>query len=318
MTFQGIAYVVDVWRGEHEAEYDLVRFLAFKAFFPQLVAGPIERASHLLDQFSRPRTLDADKVGAPSGSCCWLLLKIVVADSMAPIVDSLFVARSAVWLERRARHHRIRASRSTADFCGYSLIAKGAALAVRLRSDLEFQVSLLGRLDQRFLAPLAYQPQQLAARLSLHPARRKPRRCDRVTSRNLLLTMGLAASGTARAGILSSGACCMACALVAWRFLPVPPVPVTADRQDSPDGLPPWLWFLSAGFCSAQQFVGLDVRDDDGTSQLGMGAGSLGTCGDTRSRWRFRSPCSNGYCSARVISFCFKRRSGSPIRHMRP
>ena len=58
MTFQGIAYVVDVWRGEHAAERDLIRFLAFKAFFPQLVAGPIERASHLLDQFSRPRGLD--------------------------------------------------------------------------------------------------------------------------------------------------------------------------------------------------------------------------------------------------------------------
>jgi alginate O-acetyltransferase complex protein AlgI len=58
MTFQGLAYVVDVWRRDHAAEPDLVKFLAFKAFFPQLIAGPIERASNLLDQFSRPRSID--------------------------------------------------------------------------------------------------------------------------------------------------------------------------------------------------------------------------------------------------------------------
>jgi len=92
MTFQGIAYVVDVYRGQHAAERDLVRFLAFKAFFPQLIAGLIERASNLLDQFGRPRSLNASKVAR----ALWLLiygyaLKIIVADSMAPIVDSLFV-----------------------------------------------------------------------------------------------------------------------------------------------------------------------------------------------------------------------------------
>ncbi len=47
--------MVDVYRGKHAAEKNLVKFLAFKAFFPQLVAGPIERASNLLDQFSMPR-----------------------------------------------------------------------------------------------------------------------------------------------------------------------------------------------------------------------------------------------------------------------
>src|ERR1700674_2178815 len=128
MTFQGIAYVVDVSRGEHAAEHDLVRFLAFKAFFPQLVAGPIERAEHLLDQFSRPRTLDADKVR----KAVWLLvygycIKIVVADSMAAIVDSLFVASQpfawSVIFGTVAFGIQI-----YADFCGYSLIAKGAAL----------------------------------------------------------------------------------------------------------------------------------------------------------------------------------------------
>jgi alginate O-acetyltransferase complex protein AlgI len=128
MTFQGIAYVVDVWRHEHAAERDLVRFLAFKAFFPQLIAGPIERAGNLLDQFARPRSLDAEKVARAT----WLLihgyaLKVLVADSMAPIVDALFAPSQAfawsVILGTLAFGVQI-----YADFCGYSLIAKGVAL----------------------------------------------------------------------------------------------------------------------------------------------------------------------------------------------
>lgn len=128
MTFQGMAYVIDVWRGEHPVETNLIRFLAFKAFFPQLIAGPIERANHLLVQFARPRTLTAD--GA--AQAIWLLiygytLKIAVADALAPIVDSVFVANQpfgfSVILGTIAFGLQI-----YADFYGYSLIAKGLAL----------------------------------------------------------------------------------------------------------------------------------------------------------------------------------------------
>src|SRR5262249_47609985 len=128
MTFQGLAYVVDVWRGVHAVETDLIKFLGFKAFFPQLIAGPIERASNLLDQFGRARSLDRDKVRR----AMWLLafgylLKIVVADNMAPVVDSLFVPNQPFgWstiLGTIAFGVQI-----YCDFNGYSLIAKGAAL----------------------------------------------------------------------------------------------------------------------------------------------------------------------------------------------
>jgi len=128
MTFQGMAYVIDVWRGHHPAETDLLRFLAFKAFFPQLIAGPIERADHLLVQFGQERSLTPDKVM----QALWLLvygytLKIVVADGLAPIVDSVFVANQpfgwSVILGTLGFGLQI-----YADFYGYSLIAKGLAL----------------------------------------------------------------------------------------------------------------------------------------------------------------------------------------------
>ncbi len=128
MTFQGIAYVIDVSRGEHPPERDLVAFLAFKAFFPQLIAGPIERASHLLDQFHRPRELTAER----ADRAMWLLvmgytLKLVVADSMARIVDAAFLPNQPfAWstiLATIAFGIQI-----YGDFCGYSLIAKGLAL----------------------------------------------------------------------------------------------------------------------------------------------------------------------------------------------
>lgn len=92
MTFQGLAYVVDVWRRDHAAEPDLIKFLAFKAFFPQLIAGPIERASNLLDQFGHPRSIDSEKVAR--GVCllvCGYAMKIVVADSMSQIVNVMFL-----------------------------------------------------------------------------------------------------------------------------------------------------------------------------------------------------------------------------------
>jgi alginate O-acetyltransferase complex protein AlgI len=128
MTFQGMAYVIDVWRGEHPVETDLVRFLAFKAFFPQLIAGPIERASHLLTQFGKRRSIDADKVT----QAVWLLIygytiKIVIADGLAPIVDSTFIADQpfgwSVMLGTVAFGLQI-----YTDFYGYSLIAKGLSL----------------------------------------------------------------------------------------------------------------------------------------------------------------------------------------------
>ena len=226
MTFQGLAYVVDVWRGAHAAERDLVSFLAFKAFFPQLVAGPIERAEHLLDQFSRPRTLDVDK----TLRAVWLLiygycLKIVIADSMAAIVDSLFVTNQpfawSVVLGTIAFGIQI-----YADFCGYSLIAKGAALlfGFDLIWNFRFPYWAISISDfwrrwhislSNWLRDYLYIP--------LGGSRYGPIN----TGRNLLVTMGLGGLWHGASWNFVFWGLLHGLALVLWRFLPVPTIPLT-------------------------------------------------------------------------------------------
>lgn len=90
-TFQSLGYVVDVHRQKISAEKNLINFFLFVTFFPQLVAGPIERADHLLPQIKKRRHLDSH--GLFTGVFLivqGLTKKIVVADNIKPIVDSLF------------------------------------------------------------------------------------------------------------------------------------------------------------------------------------------------------------------------------------
>jgi alginate O-acetyltransferase complex protein AlgI len=226
MTFQGIAYVVDVWRGEHAAERDLIKFLAFKAFFPQLVAGPIERAGHLLDQFSRPRTLDSDKVR----QAVWLLvygycIKIVVADSMAAIVDSLFVASQpfawSVVFGTIAFGIQI-----YADFCGYSLIAKGAALLFGFDLIWNFRFPYwavsIGDFWRRWHISLSSWLRDYLY-IPLGGSRHGPVN----TARNLLVTMGLGGLWHGASWNFVFWGLLHGVVLVVWRFLPVPSIPVS-------------------------------------------------------------------------------------------
>ena len=126
-TFQSIAYVVDVYRGKIRAERDAVLFFAYVSYFPQLAAGPIERAGHLLTQFREVRL--PTKAGVTQG--VWLVVqgyftKMVVADTLAPWVDLGFHANQTLgWstlLATLAFGLQI-----YGDFKGYSLIAKGVA-----------------------------------------------------------------------------------------------------------------------------------------------------------------------------------------------
>ncbi|RPI85958.1 MAG: MBOAT family protein [Planctomycetaceae bacterium] len=92
-TFQGIAYQVDVATGDEPAA-NLADFLLFKAFWPQLIAGPIIRLHEIRDQLESPRALDYEDVAA---GCQRILSgffkKVVLADNIAPIVDLVFLNR---------------------------------------------------------------------------------------------------------------------------------------------------------------------------------------------------------------------------------
>jgi len=90
-TFQTPAYTIDVYRGQTEPTRDFVSFAVYVAYFPQLVAGPIERASHLLPLISKPRHLSWDRAHrAVPLIIVGYFKKVFIADGVAPLVDTCF------------------------------------------------------------------------------------------------------------------------------------------------------------------------------------------------------------------------------------
>ncbi len=137
-TFQTLSYTIDVYRGRVKACRDPLAFAVYVAFFPQLVAGPIERATHFLPQVLRSRSLR--RVDFAIGTQFVLygyFLKVVLADSIAPLVDQYYAdpARyggSIAWIANLGFAVQI-----YGDFCGYSLIARGISrwMGFRLMSN---------------------------------------------------------------------------------------------------------------------------------------------------------------------------------------
>ena len=90
-TFQTLSYTIDVYKRNLEPTKDFIAFSAFVSFFPQLVAGPIERATHLLPQFYTKRTVDYSKAVDGMRQILWgLFKKIVIADNCAEYANQIF------------------------------------------------------------------------------------------------------------------------------------------------------------------------------------------------------------------------------------
>ena len=126
-TFQSIGYVVDVYRGKIKAEHDLPDYALYVTFFPQLVAGPIERAGHMLPQYRSPRTVDAETWRIALGLILWgYFKKVVIADNAAVVANKIFALQGGsfpiVWAGVFAFAVQI-----YADFSGYTDIARGTA-----------------------------------------------------------------------------------------------------------------------------------------------------------------------------------------------
>ncbi|MCG3133959.1 MAG: Peptidoglycan O-acetyltransferase [Planctomycetes bacterium] len=127
-TFQSLSYTLDVYRGSLRATRSLLRFTAFVAFFPQLVAGPIERASHLLDQFATPRTFDMALAKDGLRQMLWgLFLKTVIADQCAGAVDRAMAHPETTDGWQLLAGTWLFAFQIYGDFAGYSHIAIGCA-----------------------------------------------------------------------------------------------------------------------------------------------------------------------------------------------
>ncbi|MFH1877219.1 MAG: MBOAT family O-acyltransferase [Candidatus Omnitrophota bacterium] len=125
-TFQTMSYTIDIYKREMKATRKFLDFALFVAFFPQLVAGPIERASHLLPQILNKRNLTLEKFYDGAYLIFWgLFQKVFVADNLASIVDPVFNSNPpyngvSVMLALYAFAFQI-----YCDFAGYSNIARG-------------------------------------------------------------------------------------------------------------------------------------------------------------------------------------------------
>ena len=133
-TFQALSYSIDVYRGQIKACRDLCAFFAYISFFPQLVAGPIERATHLLPQFYAPRQFKYDEAVDGCRILLWgFFKKMVVADNCAEAVNLIWSNYS----EQSAFTLLIGGVLFTfqiyGDFSGYSDIAIGTARLFGIR-----------------------------------------------------------------------------------------------------------------------------------------------------------------------------------------
>ena len=126
-TFQTLSYTIDIYRRELRPTRDFFDFALFVAFFPQLVAGPIERASNLLPNILTPRMVTWEAIGRGAVLCLvGLIKKVVIADGVAPSVDAVYASSDpsrldivfATWLF---------AIQIYCDFSGYTDIARGVA-----------------------------------------------------------------------------------------------------------------------------------------------------------------------------------------------
>ncbi len=127
-TFQALSYTVDVYRREVEPEKNPFRYALFVSFFPQLVAGPIERSKNLLGQLYERHSFDPDRVREGLLLMLWgMFEKIVVADRLAMLVDHVYDNYAELPGAAIVVATVFFAFQIYSDFAGYSHIAIGAA-----------------------------------------------------------------------------------------------------------------------------------------------------------------------------------------------
>ena len=127
-TFQTLSYSIDVYRRKFKPTKDIIAFFAFVSFFPQLVAGPIERATNLLPQFYKKRYFEYDKAVDGMRQILWgLFKKIVIADNCAHYVNDIFSNYSDYSGSTLLIGAVLFAFQIYGDFSGYSDIAIGTA-----------------------------------------------------------------------------------------------------------------------------------------------------------------------------------------------
>lgn len=133
-TFQAVGYLVDVYRGETKAEKSFLRYALFVSFFPQLVAGPIERSGNLLRQLETPKPFDYDMAKNGLLLMLWgFFEKIWIADQAAILVNTVYEQYENYSAAMLVFATILFGIQIYCDFGGYSHIAIGAAQVLGIR-----------------------------------------------------------------------------------------------------------------------------------------------------------------------------------------
>lgn len=150
-TFQTLSYSIDIYRGNLKPTKSILNFALFVAYFPQLVAGPIERAKTIIPQLESQRTLDKDKLAKGA----WLILfgyflKVFVADNLAPIVNSTFEQTGIIDGSLALTSVYAFAFQILGDFAGYSSIAIGVSMLMGIELMTNFRQPYFITSPQKF------------------------------------------------------------------------------------------------------------------------------------------------------------------------
>ncbi len=154
-TFQTMSYTIDVYRGQIKATRKFTDFALYVAYFPQLVAGPIERSSSLMPQITNPRRTDKNHKGDFSEGLYLVLvglfLKVVVADNLGFIADGIFSAEKGTLTGTEALVGiYCFAFQIYGDFAGYSSIARGVSKWFGIDLMTNFRMPYLARTPSDF------------------------------------------------------------------------------------------------------------------------------------------------------------------------
>ena len=150
-TFKSLSYAIDVYRGDQIPERHLGRLGLYIAFFPQLLAGPIERAKRLLPQFYERYDFDYRRVTDGLKLMLWgFFQKIVIADNLAPLVDSVFDHPTQYQVNSLMVAPLFFTFQIYCDFSGYSDIAIGSAQVMGFRTMDNFNRPYFSKSIQEF------------------------------------------------------------------------------------------------------------------------------------------------------------------------
>jgi alginate O-acetyltransferase complex protein AlgI len=150
-VFQGLSRTADCYRGVIKPEGSLTTVAAYLAFFPQLVAGPIERAKHLIPQFESVRPLTGEMFRSGSLLFIWgLFMKVVVADNAAPIANAAFAHSATIDGGTALAGILAFTVQIYCDFCGYSNMARGLARCLGFDLMANFNLPYFSRTPSEF------------------------------------------------------------------------------------------------------------------------------------------------------------------------